>query len=45
MEPGTQLVMEVSSPGMPPRHLEHVLVVHSEPVGEGEWLNGCSFIE
>jgi len=45
IEPGTHLVMEVLSPGQPRRHMELVRVVHREPLEDGKWLTGCSFVE
>jgi hypothetical protein len=45
IEPGTYLVMEVLSPGRPRRHTELVQVVRREPVEDGKWHIGCSFVE
>jgi PilZ domain len=45
IEPGTHLLMEVLSPGRPRRHMELVRVVRSEPLEDGKWLTGCSFVE
>src|SRR5271168_382898 len=45
VEPGTHLLMEVLSPGLPRRHMELVRVVHSEPLEDGKWLSGCAFVE
>lgn len=45
VQPGTNLLLEVLSPGRPHRHMELIRVVRCESVEEGKWLTGCSFVE
>jgi hypothetical protein len=44
VEVGTHLVMDAFSDRHPPRHMEHMRVVRTVPLGDGKWLSGCSFV-
>jgi hypothetical protein len=44
VEVGTHIVMDVLSDRHPPRHMEHLRVIRTGPLEDGQWLCGCSFI-